>query len=110
MHRDQAPQANAGQFTGKGAKPKAPGLRKRRKSDNGVCYGCCGVGFPCYKSECRSTLSLHILLTLCALFFCVLLKPEEISRRFRYFPEYTVRFYIFVKLEEISPKGLNNGK
>ena len=26
---DQARQANGGQFTGKGAKPKAPGLRKR---------------------------------------------------------------------------------
>ena len=42
--------------------------------------------------------------------FCALLKLEETSPRFRYFPEYTVRFYIFVKLEEISPKGLINGK
>ena len=30
MPGDQAPQANGGQFTGKRAKPKAPGLRKRR--------------------------------------------------------------------------------
>ena len=30
MPGDQAAQANGGQFTGKGAKPKAPGLRKRR--------------------------------------------------------------------------------
>ena len=51
-----------------------------------------------------------MLLTFCALFFCVLLKLEEISHRLRYFPESTVRFYIFVKLEEISPRGLNNGK
>ena len=29
MPGDQAPQANGGQFTSKGAKPKAPGLRKR---------------------------------------------------------------------------------
>ena len=29
MPGDQAPQANGGQFTRKGAKPKAPGLRKR---------------------------------------------------------------------------------
>ena len=55
-------------------------------------------------------MSLQILLTFCALFFCVLLKLEENSPRFRYFPEYTVRFYIFVKMEEISPRGLNNGK
>ena len=40
----------------------------------------------------------------CALSFCVLLKLEEISPRFRYFLEYTVRFYIFVKLGEISPQ------
>ena len=30
MPGDQVAQANGGQFTGKGAKPKAPGLRKRR--------------------------------------------------------------------------------
>ena len=30
MLGDQAPQANGGQFTGKGAKPHAPGLRKQR--------------------------------------------------------------------------------
>ena len=30
MHGDQAGQANGGQFTGKGAKPKARGPRKRR--------------------------------------------------------------------------------
>ena len=30
MPGDEAPQANGGQFTGKGAKPKAAGLRKRR--------------------------------------------------------------------------------
>ena len=45
-----------------------------------------------------------------SVFFCVLLKLEEISPMFRYFPEYTVHFYIFVKLEEISLRGLNNGE
>ena len=30
MPGHQAPQANGGRFSGKGAKPKAPGLRKRR--------------------------------------------------------------------------------
>ena len=55
-------------------------------------------------------LSLQILLTFCALFFCVLLQLEESSPRFRNFPEYTFSLYIFVKLEEISPRGLNNGK
>ena len=65
---------------------------------------CPVVCFPCYMSEWRSALSLQIPLTFCALFFCVLLKLEEISPRFRYFLEYMVRFYIFVKLEEISPR------
>ena len=68
------------------------------------------VCFPCYTSECRSALSLQILLAFCALFFCVLLNLEEILPRFGYVPECTVRFYIFVKLEEISPRGLINGK
>ena len=44
-------------------KPKAPGLRKRRSSDNGVCSDCCVVCFPSYTSECPSALFLQILLT-----------------------------------------------
>ena len=71
---------------------------------------CCVVCFPCYTSQWRSALSLHIPLTFCALFFYVSLKLEEIAAGFRYFLEYTVRFYIFVKLEEILPRGLINGK
>ena len=43
-------------------------------------------------------------------FFLCFTKAGKISPRLRYFLEYTVGFYIFVKLEEISPKGLNNGK
>ena len=69
-----------------------------------MCSDCFVVCFPCYTSECRSALSLQIPLTFCALFFCVLLKLEEISPRFRYFLEYTVRFYIFGKMEEMSPE------
>ena len=58
MPGEQAGQANGGQFSGKGAKPKARGLRKWRWSDSGVCCSCCVVCFPCYTPEWRSALSL----------------------------------------------------
>ena len=63
MPGDHAPQANGGQFTGEGAKPKAPGLLKQRQSDNGVRTDCCVVCFPCYTCECRFAQSVQILLT-----------------------------------------------
>ena len=63
MSGDQAGQANGGQFPGKGAKPKARGLRKRRRSDSGVCCDCCVVCCPCYTSQWGCALSLQIPLT-----------------------------------------------
>ena len=77
MIGDQVAQANGGQFTGKGAKPKAPGLRKPRWSDSGVCCDRCVVRFPCYTSKCRSALSLQIPLTFCAQFFLCFTKARR---------------------------------
>ena len=63
---------------------------------------------------------LHVRMAVCAVsadtidglrtVFLCFTKAGRNFAQLKYFLEYTVRFYIFVKLEEISPKGLINGK